>query len=124
MEPDNTIQSRLDELLPLEAGWYYGGTGEAIDKNDKEKVSVFLHDLKDAGIMKPYIYPSPNGAIHCEYRLDNKQVTMVVKMEENEVDFTVFNSKGQDIKIQEENSFAMDNLKEIAHYLRPLLGDD
>ena len=81
-EPDPLdVVTQLDELKSLKHGWYDGDNqpydSEVLDQLAEKFAAWYPNDVE-----RPYIFPTPDGAVRAEWRWGSKDVSLEIDLPE------------------------------------------
>ncbi|MEU8100775.1 hypothetical protein AB0O32_01355 [Streptomyces rubiginosohelvolus] len=103
---------RLTELQKLESGWLEGA-GEGIERKILRQAESLLLELLDAGVNRPYIYPTERGGVQLEWSSSAGEVTAEVTPEGKVEVYAFSNSDDEEL----DATFAAHQLQEAAESL-------
>jgi len=103
---------RLYELHKLEAGWLEGA-GEAVSRRILRLAESLLLELLDAGVRRPFIYPTETGGVQLEWSSSAGEVTAEVNSAEGIEIYAYSNNSDEEL----EASFNSHQLEEAAQCL-------
>lgn len=74
------VDRRLAELADLGDGWL-DGSGVAIASTTRARLASFLKEAEREGLSRPYLYPTPEGAIQAEWSYPDAEVSALFDAE-------------------------------------------
>lgn len=77
------IEKRLQELGALGEGWF-DGRGKAFDEASLAWVATTLKAAESTGLPRPYLYPTPEGAVQAEWSFVGAEVSAEISLDSQE----------------------------------------
>lgn len=88
------IHARLEELRHLKQGWL-DGEGKPFDPDGMDWLEGSVRDHYAAGMPLPHIYPSPDGQILFEWKINSRSASLEINLAERTGYWHVFDLKSR-----------------------------
>ena len=74
------IESQLDDLRLLKAGWYDGNNGKSFSGQDLDWLAATWERLQPDHVELPHIYPTPSGEVQAEWTFGQYEILVRIDM--------------------------------------------
>lgn len=123
-----SIPSRITEIKKLQAGWYQPEEGDAFDGTKLDLIQNALESLIQNEQPAPFIYPTPDNEISCEWNIGTWDISATFDFIENKAFLHALNhsdneTRSKEIQIGDSNQLAA-NLSNFLSEFLPKVDDE